>query len=189
MTHLNIKVVLLEKHQKKIKKIMKTLNKKIQILRSREIVLPLNYLSNFWRSLAMPLSNCELSLTLTWSENFVFTDITIENARAAQGNNPARPAINAPTNLIFKISDTELYVPTVTLSTEDANNFPEHLKSAFKKTIKWNKYRLEVTNQTKPNNLNYLINQIFNKVNRFFVLSFENEEDRTFFPKYYTPKV
>ena len=46
-----------------------------------------------------------------------------------------------------------------------------------------------MTNQTKTNNLNYLIDPTFNKVNRLFVLSFENEEDRTYFSKYYTPKI
>ena len=46
-----------------------------------------------------------------------------------------------------------------------------------------------MTNQTKTNNLNYLIDPTFNKVNRLFFLSFENEEDRTSFSKYYTPKV
>ena len=74
-----------------------------------------------------------------------------------------------------------MYVPVVTLSTEDDNNFLEQLKSGFKRTIKWNKYRSEMTNQTKTNNLNYLIDPTFNKVNRLFVLSFENEEDRTSF--------
>ena len=80
-------------------------------------------------------------------------------------------------------------MPVVTLSTKDDNNFLEQLKSGFKRTIKWNKYRSEMTNQTKTNNLNYLIDPTFNKVNRLFVLSFENEEDRTYFSKYYTPKV
>ena len=46
-----------------------------------------------------------------------------------------------------------------------------------------------MTNQTKTNNLDYLIDPAFNKVNILFVLSFENEEDRTSFSKYYTPKV
>ena len=46
-----------------------------------------------------------------------------------------------------------------------------------------------MTSQTKTNNLNYLIDLKFNKVNRLFVLSFENEDDRTSFLKYYTPKV
>ena len=82
-----------------------------------------------------------------------------------------------------------MYVPVVTLSTEDDNNFSEQLKSGFQKTIKWNKYISEMTNQTKANKLNYLINPTFNKVNRLFVLSFENKEDRTSFSEYYTPNV
>ena len=65
----------------------------------------------------------------------------------------------------------------------------EQLKSGFKRTIKRNKYRSEVTNQTKTNYLNYLIDRTFAKVNRLFILSFENEEDRTYFLKYYVPKV
>ena len=63
----------------------------------------------------MPLINCELSLT----ENCVLADITTQTARAAQGDNPARPAINAPTNATFQMTDTKLYVPVVTLSTEN----------------------------------------------------------------------
>ena len=137
----------------------------------------------------MPLINCEVSLTLTWSENCVLTDITTQTARAAQGDNPARERIDAPTNATFKITDTKLYVPVVTLSTKDDNNFLEQLKSGFKRTIKWNKYRSEMTNQTKNNNLNYLIDPIFTKFNRLFVLSFENENDRTSFSKYCVPNV
>ena len=154
-----------------------------------EIVVPLKHLSNFWRTLDMPLINCEVSLTLTWYENCVSTDITTQTARAAQGDNPARERIDAPTNAIFKITDTKLYVPVVTLSTKDDNNFLEQLKSGFKRTIKWNKYRSKMTNQTKTNHLNYLIDPTFTKVNRLFVLSFENEEDRISFSKYYVPKV
>ena len=82
-----------------------------------------------------------------------------------------------------------MYVPVVTLSTKDDNNFLEQLKSGFKRTIKWNKYRSEMTNQTKTNHLNHLIDPTFIKVNRLFVLSFENEEDRTSFSKYYVSKV
>ena len=67
-------------------------------------------------------------------------------ARAGQGDNPARERIDAPTNAIFKITDTKLYVPVVTLSTKDDNNFLEQLKSWFKRTIKWNKHRSEMTN-------------------------------------------
>ena len=119
--------------------------------------------------------NCEISLTLTWSKKCVLTaDITTQAARAVQGDNPARSAINAPTSGAFKVTDTKLYVPVVTSSTEDDNNFLEKLKSGFKRTIKWNKYRSKMANQAKTNNLNYLIDPTFNKVNRLFVLSFEN---------------
>ena len=87
-------------------------------------------------------------------------------------DNPAKPAINAPTSTTFKITDTKFYVPVVTLSTEN-DDFLVQLKSGFKRTIKWNKYRLEMANQSKTYNLNYLIDLTFNKVNKFFVLSFE----------------
>ena len=137
----------------------------------------------------MPLINCEVSLTLTWSEKCVLTDITTQTARAAQVDDPARPAINAPTNATFKITDTKLYVPTVTLSTENDKRLLEQLRTGFKRTIKWNKYRSEMTNQTKNNNLNYLIDPTFNKINRLFVLSFQNEEGKTSFSKKYTSKI
>ena len=68
-------------------------------------------------------------------------------------------------------------------------NFLEQLKSGFKRTIKCNKYRSETTNLTKINKLIYLIDPKFNKVNRLFVISFENKEEKTSFSKYYTPKV
>ena len=76
-----------------------------------------------------------------------------------------------------------MYVPVVTLSAENDNIFLDQLKAGFKKTIKWNKYRSEMSNQTKNNNLNYLIDLTFTNVNRLFVLSLENES------KYYVPKV
>ena len=82
-----------------------------------------------------------------------------------------------------------MYLPVVTLSTKDDNNFLEQLKSGFKRTIKWNKYRSEMTNQTKTNHLNHLIDPTFTKVNRLFVLLFENEENRISSSKYYVPKV
>ena len=66
-----------------------------------EIVVPLKHLSNFWRTLDIPLISCEVSLTLTWSKNCVLTDIITQ---AANPNaDPGRPAINAPINATFKI--------------------------------------------------------------------------------------
>ena len=78
-----------------------------------------------------------------------------------------------------------MYVSVVTLSTENNKRLLEQLRTVFKRTIKRNKDRSEMTDQTKNDNLNYLIDPTFTKVNRLFVLSFENENDRTSFSKYY----
>ena len=82
-----------------------------------------------------------------------------------------------------------MYVPVVTLSAENDNKLFEQLKPGFKRTIKWNKYRSEMSNQTKNTNLNYLIDPTSTNVNRLFVLSFQNENDRTSFSKCYVPKI
>ena len=92
--------------------------------------VPFKYLSNFWKILDMPLINCEVSLTLTWSKNCVLTNIT---TTYAQGDNPG---ISAPTGATFRIKDTKLYVPVVTLSAENDNRLLEQLKTGFKRTIK-----------------------------------------------------
>ena len=65
-----------------------------------------------------------------------------------------------------------MYVPIVTLSKENDIKLLEQLKSGFKRTIKWNKYRSQMTIQPQNNNLNYLIDPTFINVNRLFVLSF-----------------
>ena len=83
--------------------------------------------------------NCEINLILTWSKNFVLTDMITQAAVPAQENNSARPAINAPANATFKIEHTKLYVPVVTLSTHDDNI--RAIKEGFKRTVKWNIYR------------------------------------------------
>ena len=137
----------------------------------------------------MPLNNCEVSLTLTWSEKCLLTSRAYREEVAAQGNNPRVDGINNPTGAKFKIKDTKLYIPVLTLSSKNDNKFLGQLKTGFKITVKWNKYRSEMSSQTKINNLNYLIDPTFTNVNRLFVLSYENENDSTFFSNYYVPKV
>ena len=78
--------------------------------------------------------------------------------RNAQGNNRA---IVPPRRLEFKITDTNLYVQVVTLSMKNDVTLLEQLKSGFKRTIKWNKYRSQMTIQLQNNNLNYLIDTTF----------------------------
>ena len=123
-------------------------------------------MSNFWRVLNIPLINCEVELILTWSENSVLADMATKHA---EGDNPT---IVAPSGATFKIKETKLYVPVVTLSKENDIKLLEQLKTGFKRTIKWNKYRSQMTVQPKNNNLNYLIDPTFANFNRLFVLSF-----------------
>ena len=106
--------------------------------------------------------NCEINLILTWSENCVLTSKATRDAVPPQGGNLAVTRVNNQTNAI--------YVPAVTLWTKN-DNFLEQLKSGFKRNIKWNKYRSEITNQTKTNHLNNLIDATFTKVNRLFYRS------------------
>ena len=125
-----------------------------------EIAVPLKHLGNFWNSLNIPLVNCEVSLTLSWSETCVITSMGTRLVRPAQAGNPAVYG-DSPESAAFEIKECKLYVPLVTL---------KQLKTGFKRTIKWNKYRSEMSNQTKNNNLNHLIDPAFTNVNRLFVL-------------------
>ena len=77
-----------------------------------EIAVPLKYLSNFWRTLDMPLVNCEVSLILTWFRKYVITSMERRVIAARQRG-------SSPTDATFQITDTKLYVPVVTLSTEN----------------------------------------------------------------------
>ena len=109
--------------------------------------------------------------------------------RNTQGNNPA---IVPPAEIRFEITDTKLYVPVATLSKENDTKNLEQLKTGFKKTIKWNKYRSQMTIQPQNNSLNYLIDPTFTNLNRLFVLSFagHNAGDKRYFSShYYVPNV
>ena len=152
------------------------------------IAIPLKYLGNFWRSLDIPLINCEITLILSWYEKCVLVGKALRNAPDPQPN-PQIAAIESPTDAKFEITDCKLYVPVVTLSAENDNKLLEQLKSGFRRSIKWNKYMSQMSNQNKNNNLNYSIDITFSKVNRLFALSFENKDDRTSYYKYYLPNV
>ena len=86
----------------------------------------------------------------------------------------------------FKITDTKVFVPVLTSSKENGIRLLEQLKSGFKRTIKWNKYRSQMTIQPQNNNWNYLIDPTFMNVNRLFVLSFprNNTDSRYSFSNY-----
>ena len=160
-------------------------------LTNAKVIIPLKHLSNFWRSLNIPLINCEVELILTWSKNCVLADMATRNA---EGHNPA---IVAPSGATFQLDDMKLYVPVVTLSNENDTKLLEQLKTGFKRTIKWNKYRSQMTVQPQNNNLNYSADPTFNNVNRLFVFSFQRiagehnttKDYRDSFSHYYVPNV
>ena len=120
-----------------------------------EIMVPLKYLSYFWRTLEMSLINCEIYLILTWSANCVIVSTAIENQNAT-----------------FEITDTKLYVPVVTLSTQNSTLLQQ---------------LLELLAQNP--NLNHLVEPNFQGVNKLFVLAFENDTQRTSAKGYYLPNV
>ena len=134
-----------------------------------EIMVPLKYLSNFWRNLEMPLINCEVNLILTWSSTCVITD-----------SNGAGT---------FAITDTKLYIPVVTLSTQENSKLPQQLKSGFKRVINWNKYLSKPESFRRNAHLNYLLEPSFQGINRLFVLAFEGDTQRTSHSGYYLPNV
>ena len=119
--------------------------------------MPLKFLSNFWKTLEMSWINCEIKLILTWSPTCVISSATGETK--------------------FKITETKLYVPVVTLSTQDNAKLLQQLKLDFKRTISGNKYEPNIKTFAQNRYLNHLINRSFQGVNRHFVLSFENEDD------------
>ena len=136
-----------------------------------EIMVPLK-LSNFWRTLEMPLINCEITLLLTWSASSVIVSTDVENQNAT-----------------FAITDTKLYVPVVTLSQQGNAKLLEQLQSGFKRVINWNKYLPKPELLAQNPILNHLIEPSFQGVNRFFVLAFENDTQRTSSKGYYLPSV
>ena len=123
-----------------------------------KIAVPLKYLSNFWRSLEMPLINCKVELSLKWIENCVL------NANKA----------------IFKITDPKLYVLIVTLSIEDNAKFSKLLGEGFKISIYWNKYKvidntvLEIADENVEKCIRELLDLSYQGVKRLFVLIYDN---------------
>ena len=89
--------------------------------RNVKVVVPLKYLSNFFRSLEMPLINCKIKLNLTWKKGCVLS--------------------NQAGNAVFIINDTKMYVPVATLSKEVNKDFIEQQNKGFQRSIYWNEYK------------------------------------------------
>ena len=120
----------------------------------------------------MPLINCEIELILDLSQNCVIIYTNIAN--------------QVP---LFTVTETNLYVPVVTLSTQDNSKLLPQLRNGFNRTITWNKYLEKPELLAQNANLNHLIEPSFEGVNRLFVLSFEDDAQRVSNKRYYIPNV
>ena len=142
--------------------------------RSVKVVVPLKYLSNFFRSLEMPLINCKIKLNLTWKKECVLsTDAG---------------------DAVFIINDTKMYVPVVNLSKEDNKDFIEQQNKRFQRSIYWNEYKTKEINENADANVfKYIsLDPSFQGVNRLFLMAYNRENGqptRNGQQKYYLPRI
>ena len=140
-----------------------------------KIVVPLKYLSNFFRSLEMPLINCKLKLDLTWKKECLLS--------------------TAADDAVFIINDTKLYVPVVTSLKEDNRDFIEQQNKGFQRSIYWNEYKTkEQTEDGNANSVKYInLDTSFQGVNRLFLMAYSradnNQATRNGQQKYYLPRI
>ena len=137
--------------------------------RSVKVVVSLKYLSNFFRSLEMPLINCKIKLTLTWKKECVLSTDACD--------------------AVFIINDTKMYVPVVTLSKEDNKDFIEQQNKGFQRSIYWNEYKTKEINENVDATVFKYIN--LEGVNRLFMAynRANNQATRNGQQKYYLPRI
>ena len=140
-----------------------------------KIVVPLKYLSNFFRSLEMPFNNCKIKLNLTWGKKCVLsTDAG---------------------DAVFIINATKMYVPVVTLSKEDNKDFIEQQNKVFQRSIYWNEYKTKGQDKdANANEFKYInLDPCFQGVNRLFVMAYSradnNQPTKNGQRKYYLPRI
>ena len=126
-------------------------NNKNSSVKNAKIVVPLKYLSNFWRSLEMPLINCKIHLELNWIEDCILS--------------------SAGDSAKFKITDAKLHVPIVTLSTKDKINLTKKLSNGLKRSVYWNNYQTIPAKAINQGTNKYeLLSASFQVAKRLFVL-------------------
>ena len=123
------------------------------VFKNLKIAAPLKYLSDFWRSLEMPLINCKIHLELNWTKDC---------------------AMSAIADTTFKITNTKLYVPIVTLSSKDNAKLVKLLEDGFNRPVYWNEYQVNIETRNLDNNnlTRFPLDASFQGVRRLFVLAF-----------------
>ena len=117
-------------------------------------MFPLKSVSNIWRTLEIPIINCEVNLILVWSSTCIITN-SLDKGK-------------------FKIDETKLYVPVLILSTQDNGKLLQQLRSGFKRIINRNEFLSKPELLAKNTDLNHLVKQFLRRVNGDFVLTYEN---------------
>ena len=120
-------------------------------------MIPLKYLSNFWITLDVPLINCEINISLTWSDKCIIVT-------RYYGDQEPKLAIIDAKHLCSSCGFISLRLRTIAA-----------VKIGFKRTINWNKYQSEPTAQRRNRYLNHIIDPSFQEVNRLFISSVEND--------------
>ena len=130
----------------------------------------------------MPLINWKIELSLNWIEYCMLT--TAANAKSAT----------------FKITDAKLYVPAVTLSTEDNAKVTKQLSERFKRPVYWNRYKVidnkvvAITDANAEKHIRELVDSSYQGVTRLFAFSYDNTTGNNqvsvdSFKKYFLPRV
>ena len=121
----------------------------------------------------MPLINCKVELSLKWYENCILS--------------------SAGTAATFAITDTKLYVPVVTLKTEDNAKLSKLLNEGFKRSVYWNKYKIILKDYAANENIRERFDASFQRVSKLFVIAYErgdaNYVNEKAFNKYFLPKI
>ena len=139
-----------------------------------KIAVSLKYLSIFWRSLEMLLTNCRVELSLTWSENCILKSL--------------------PGNSTFIIADAKLYIPIVTLSIEDNTKLTKLISEGFERSVYWNKHKVIPNKIYNANDcIRELLDASYQGVKRLFVLAYVNTGDNPVTAdshrKYFLPRI
>ena len=137
-----------------------------------KIAVPLKYLSNLWRSLEMPLINCKVEFSLKWKEEGILS--------------------NSGTAATFKITNAKLYVPIVSLKTEDNTKSSKLLSEGFKRPIYWNKYKMIFKNYNENVYIRERLDASVQGVNKLFVLPYatgDNITNENSYRKYFRPRL
>ena len=131
-----------------------------RIWKNIKIAAPIKYISNVFRNLELALINTKLNMEFNWTKYSMLC--------------------NQNQNSIFQITKCELYIPIVTLNTENNNKLSELLSKGFERTVAWNEYKSKIESVTIPQNDNMIrrttLDASFQGVSKLFAAAYETDD-------------